>query len=167
MLDFSDRDAAKPLGLAKSDRLKDDFCRAFLCHQMTVKVMQLYRTAPIYFALTHFPFLYLTINSIKVWCAGDLKIDWTGSFSTNRIFFDAFPRIYQGYSESRIYISNMKLWDHVVENDPEWIYNSGSGIEDALHVIYGPINDYQPNLVEDTNNPSNSGGVGYYFPGGF
>jgi hypothetical protein len=61
----------------------------------------------------------------------------------------------QGYG--RTYIDNMKIWDHVVSENPSWEYNNGSGREDALHPIYGPEAGYKP-LLDNAHN----GGVGYY-----
>jgi len=55
------------------------------------------------------------------------------------------------------YVENIKIWDHVVSEDPSWLYNGGVGNENALHVIYGSINNYQPKLTGTGN------GVGYYY----
>ena len=45
----------------------------------------------------------------------------------------------------------------VVSEDPSWLYNGGSGREEALHTIYGSGNNYEPNLLL-----TNSSGLGYY-----
>jgi len=55
------------------------------------------------------------------------------------------------------YWDNIKIWKHVVSEDPSWEYNSGAGREDALHEIYGPDNGYRPLLTGPGN------GVGYYY----
>lgn len=54
---------------------------------------------------------------------------------------------------------NLKMWDHVVSEDPTW--ESGvSKQEDSLHYIYGSANGYKPKLT------GGAGGVGYYKSGG-
>ena len=55
-------------------------------------------------------------------------------------------------------MDNVKIWDHVVSEDPSWEYNNGTGREDALHPVYGEANGYKPMPL----NSANSGGVGYY-----
>jgi len=50
-------------------------------------------------------------------------------------------------------IDNIKIWTHVVSENPSWLYNGGSGRRDALHTIYGPANGYKPGSVK----------VGYYY----
>jgi len=55
------------------------------------------------------------------------------------------------------YWDNIKIWKHVVSEDPSWEYNSGAGREDALHEMYGPDNGYRPLLTGPGN------GVGYYY----
>lgn len=59
---------------------------------------------------------------------------------------------YTGYSAWST-VDNIKIWDHVVTEDPSFEYNSGSGREDALHYIYGSGNDYKPNNID----------VGYHY----
>lgn len=63
-------------------------------------------------------------------------------------------------------MDNLKIWNHVVSEDPAWEYNAdadgaGQGRENALHVIYGADSeteyDYRPRVTG-----SNSG-VGYYY----
>jgi hypothetical protein len=60
-----------------------------------------------------------------------------------------------------IQIDNLKIWNHVVTEDPSFEWNGGAGRENALHVIYGadedPEYDYRPKLTGSGN------GVGYYF----
>ena len=55
-------------------------------------------------------------------------------------------------------IDNIKIWNHVVSDSPDFEYNNGDGREDALHELYGPDNDYKPAL--DSTSDS---GVGYYY----
>jgi len=42
------------------------------------------------------------------------------------------------------YSDNIKIWDHVVSEDPSFEYNSGTGREDALHEIYTSTGGYKP-----------------------
>jgi hypothetical protein len=70
-------------------------------------------------------------------------------------------------------IDNLKVWNHVVSESPEWEYHpdtegAGLGRENALHEIYGadadPAYDYRPRLMRsDDGNDANEGGVGYYY----
>lgn len=50
------------------------------------------------------------------------------------------------------YYSNLKIWNHIVTEDPTMEYNSGSGRENTLHYIYGATHDYAPYNLQ----------VGYY-----
>ena len=54
-------------------------------------------------------------------------------------------------------IDNLKIWKHVVSESPDWIYNNGLGIEEAIHSIYSPENGYKP-VLKDVGN-----GVSYYY----
>jgi hypothetical protein len=54
-------------------------------------------------------------------------------------------------------IDNIKIWKHVVSEDPSWEYNNGDGIEDAMHSIYGPLTGYKPDLSATTSR------VGYLY----
>jgi len=51
------------------------------------------------------------------------------------------------------YLDNLMIWNHVVSENPAWLYNNGVGREDALHIIYGVYNNYRPQTVS----------VGYYY----
>ena len=42
---------------------------------------------------------------------------------------------------------NVKIWNHVVTEDPAFEYNSGTGRESALHYIYGSANNYAPAIT--------------------
>lgn len=46
------------------------------------------------------------------------------------------------------YIDNLKIWNHVVSEDPSFEYNSGDGREEALHAIYSSVNDYKPSNLQ-------------------
>jgi hypothetical protein len=54
-------------------------------------------------------------------------------------------------------VDNLKIWNHVVSEDPGWIYNSGNGIENSLHAVYSAANNYRPLLT------GQGCGVGYYY----
>lgn len=58
---------------------------------------------------------------------------------------------------SYVYLDNLKIWNHIASEDPSFEYNGGAGNENGLHAIYGPTNNYCPDLT----NPGN--GVGYYY----
>jgi|GEM_PF-2585079 len=51
------------------------------------------------------------------------------------------------YATSNVTIDNLKIWNHVVSEDPAWM-NVLKTKEDALHPIYGSANGYKPNTVE-------------------
>ncbi len=53
-------------------------------------------------------------------------------------------------------LDNIVIWDHVVSENPSWLYNGGAGRENALHYMYGAP-DYRPKLTGPNN------GVGYYY----
>ncbi len=57
----------------------------------------------------------------------------------------------------RVYLDNIKVWNHVVSEDPAWLHNTGTGREDALHIIYDVNRDYTPAVT------GNGNGVGYYY----
>jgi hypothetical protein len=40
------------------------------------------------------------------------------------------------------------MWDHVVSNTPNWLYNSGSGNQGALHEVYDSADGYEPNNLQ-------------------
>jgi hypothetical protein len=54
--------------------------------------------------------------------------------------------------EEEVVIDNIKIWDHVVVEDPAWEYNSGNGRENNLHYLYGLSNNYQPSVSLLYNN---------------
>lgn len=54
------------------------------------------------------------------------------------------------------HLDNLVIWDHVVSENPSWLYNGGVGRENALHYMYGAP-DYRPKLTGPNN------GVGYYY----
>ena len=67
---------------------------------------------------------------------------------------------YNAYSYTKL--DNLKIWnegtsDHLTDF-LSMEYNAGAGIENALHYIYGPANNYAPKLVSP-------GGVGYFKSG--
>lgn len=49
---------------------------------------------------------------------------------------------------SWIMIDNIKIWKELVSESASWLYNSGTGLEGALHYIYGATDDYTPNNVQ-------------------
>lgn len=53
-------------------------------------------------------------------------------------------------------LDNLKIWNHVVSEDPSFEYNGGSGRETALHPVYGESDGYAPKLTGMGN------GVGFY-----
>ena len=54
-------------------------------------------------------------------------------------------------------IDNIKIWNEVI-SDTAWEYNSGTGVEDALHYIYGAGNGYEPNNTQVGYFLADSGG---------
>jgi hypothetical protein len=46
-----------------------------------------------------------------------------------------------------ILLDNLKMWRHMLTEDPAWEYNDGIGRENNLHYIYGLNANYQPNLL--------------------
>ena len=109
-----------------------------------------------------------------------ILLDSTGSLRSNtmkmRVFLNGVERLYtntafdfssvnvefsmsaNNYTNTRsgnVQVDNIKIWDHIVSEDPSFEYNGGSGRENALHNIYGATNNYKPKLIS-------LGGVGYY-----
>ncbi len=91
-------------------------------------------------------------------------IDNTLMLSTNYVYSNSIlsmPLIMHfGHSPGGDYrqdVDNIMYWDEMVSETPDWLYNNGTGIEDALHPIYGSTNDYKP-LLTGTQN-----GVGYFY----
>jgi hypothetical protein len=61
-------------------------------------------------------------------------------------------------------VDNLKIWDHVMRGATDFEWYGGVGIEGALHPLYKAQNGHRPRLVADPEDPTNSGGVGYYLP---
>ncbi len=80
----------------------------------------------------------------------DFTSVWSTPYGTS-VKFNALCNTYGG--DIRVYLDNVKFWNHVVSEDPYWEYNAGAGREDALHCIYGPANGYRPGNSQ----------VGYYY----
>ena len=51
-----------------------------------------------------------------------------------------------GYALMRL--DNLKWFKDVVSASPDWDFNAGGGREEAMHAIYGSINDYKPNDIK-------------------
>ncbi|OHD70640.1 MAG: hypothetical protein A2W19_01175 [Spirochaetes bacterium RBG_16_49_21] len=98
-------------------------------------------------------------NSIRVFANNVPICSSTASFSgTYRLYYLTGIN-----GTSRSFTDNLKIWNHVVSEDPSWEYNSGNGREDALHSIYGPASNYKPVLVKSNDgDPDNDGGVGFW-----
>ena len=62
-----------------------------------------------------------------------------------------------GVQTTYFYFDNIKIWNHIVSEDPSFEYNSGSGRETFIHNIYASGNNYQPVLN------GASSGLGYYY----
>lgn len=80
--------------------------------------------------------------------------------------FKFSSQVYENASEYYLYclVDNLKIWDSVLEGNPAFEWNGGAGVEDAIHPMYKAQNGFRPNLVADPDDPTNSGGVGYYIP---
>ena len=97
--------------------------------------------------------LRLWVNGKNIWDVTDPIPDLSGSQ-----FYFVLQDRGGGYDiwKSYIYYDNLKIWTHVVSEDPAWIYNNGNGMENALHFIYSEENGYRPKLI------ANGSGVGYF-----
>lgn len=73
-----------------------------------------------------------------------LTSDLTFVIDDLRIYFGVYSIGVQGYGLS--YIDNIKAWDHVVSESPNFEYNACNGRIDALHEMYGSGNGFRPNL---------------------
>jgi hypothetical protein len=78
---------------------------------------------------------------------------WSSSSILNLTGIISLYANVRNMSLSTVLFDNLKIWDHVVSEDPSFEYNSGAGREDALHEIYGASNDYKPYQPK----------VGYYY----
>jgi len=68
---------------------------------------------------------------------------------------------YSGSYSSLLSLDNIKIWNDVLDEDAAWLYNSGTGREQALHkTLYASGNNYAP-LLDDSSTPDS--GVGYYY----
>lgn len=95
---------------------------------------------------------YITWNNttgIKIWVNGSLVMTGLGTWSTSTSY--PLVKLYidttSGIRLSSI-IDNLKIWNHSIVDDPTWVYNGGTGREDALHYIYGATNAYKPTGVK-------------------
>jgi hypothetical protein len=93
-------------------------------------------------------------KSIRVFLNNVEKASSTTIFTVNQNFLFSYALANTGATIATK-IDNVKTWDYVVYEDASWDYNSGLGIEDSLHYMYGSTNSYKPKL-------SGVGGVGYY-----
>jgi len=93
-------------------------------------------------------------NSIRLYIDNNLVLESDVTI-TSWIQYEKFRFAWwdDGNGSCQVYIDNVKLWDHVILDDPSWIYNGGTGLEESLHEIYGPANGYKPGSVR----------VGYYY----
>ena len=96
-------------------------------------------------------------RSVRLWINGSNKLNSRDSIpsfvGTN---LKIFMRLYCMHRSSYGYIDNVKVWNHVVSEEPAWIYNNGDGNENALHFLYGAENGYIPKLSGEDS------GVGYF-----
>jgi len=93
-------------------------------------------------------------KSVKLYINNLLILDT----STNITSWDQYAKFQfywwdDGDGKCKVKLDNVKLWNHIVSDDPTWIYNGGTGIEEAIHEIYDPLNNYKPASVK----------VGYYY----
>jgi hypothetical protein len=76
-------------------------------------------------------------------------------------FYVSFWTGASAYIYYSIRFDNMKIWKHVVSEDPQWEYKNRTGRQNALHAVYGADDveeyDYRPKLTAP------DGGVGYYY----
>jgi hypothetical protein len=96
-------------------------------------------------------------RSVRLWINGSNKLnsqDLIPSFVGSNL--KIFLRLFCMHRASYGYVDNLKIWTHVVSEDPAWIYNNGDGREDSLHFIYGAENGYRPKLSDSGS------GVGYF-----
>lgn len=64
-------------------------------------------------------------------------------------------------ADSQAQIDNLKFFRGVTIEDPSWEYNNGAGRENALHYIYGPDPDGNPEYDYRPRLTGPSSGVGY------
>lgn len=98
-------------------------------------------------------------KSVRVFVNGAEILSSTASLSDASAFNPYFQFEHAGdnWATMNTGMDNIKMFDHVVSEDPSWEYNAGAGREYALHYIYGSASGYIPQLT-GTNN-----GVGYYY----
>lgn len=99
------------------------------------------------------------IKTVRVFINGVEQASCSDVFT--RGVFSCRAESHMGIFGSNNKVDNIKIWKHVVSEDPNWEYRNGIGREKALHVIYGPDAnaeyDYRPKLTGSGN------GVGYYY----
>lgn len=92
-------------------------------------------------------------KSVRIFANGVEYVPYSSAFVVGSKYLNIY--LYTSHSAAYTVMDNLKVWNHVVSEDPSWEYNSGTGREDALHAIYGSGNGYKPSLTAP-------GGVGYY-----
>lgn len=101
-------------------------------------------------------------KSFRIFIDGveDTSMDSGTLLNNNIAFFKILMSSASSSTSARPRIDNLKIWDHVVSEDPSWIYNSGTGREDAIHSIYDSGNNYSP-VLDSSSTPDS--GVGYIY----
>ncbi|MCU0846984.1 MAG: LamG domain-containing protein [Spirochaetes bacterium] len=90
-------------------------------------------------------------KTVKMYLDGNLIDESDLAFEQDNIFIHR--QSYQGFAA----IDNLKIWNHVVTEDPRWEYNAGAGNEGGLHSVYGLSANYMPKITGMGN------GVGFNF----
>lgn len=98
-------------------------------------------------------------KSIRIFLNGIEIMSSTTAFTPNINFLVHMLANNNSYPDT-VSLDNLKIWDHIVSEDPSWEYNGGAGREDALHEIYGSANGYKP-VLDSSSTPDS--GVGYYY----
>lgn len=101
-----------------------------------------------------------TFNSgkkLQVWLDNSSLFTWTTTWSSST---DFKIQLYVG--NYNVSMDNLKIWKELVSPigsvtvDPDWEFNGGSGLQNAMHEIYGSGSNYEPTVS----------GMGYHQAGG-
>ena len=76
-------------------------------------------------------------NTIRYYIDGVLVLSTSGALTRDEDLSIELRSAGASGSVIRMYMDNLKIWNHVIEEIPNMEYNGGTGNEDALHPIYG------------------------------
>ena len=91
-------------------------------------------------------------KTVKVFFNNSEVLSSSEIFAVDRLYL-TFACVSGADKAANMLFDNLKIWNHVVSENPSWEYNNGDGIEEALHIIYGQTSEYNPGNIQ----------VGYFY----